>query len=169
MTSKFKNSTGLRLLMGLFYETQGADKSSVVYTLKHEDHMGYPSLYRLYMETGDITEYRFAIAHLDGWEHWKQLCKCKWFQEYVASWREELEVRLASQNMDRIINTARSSDQNAYAASKWLLERAEKVTGKSKAGRPTKVAIQNEINQRASLAVLEASEYERVLGGGKTN
>lgn len=163
-TSKFKNSMGLRLLMGLFFETQNADKSSVVYTLKSEDHMGFPSLYRLYMETADPTEYRFAVKYLDGWDHWKALCECSWFQKHVAAWREELEVKLLSESMDRVISVSRSADQNSYHANKWLLERAEKATGKSRAGRPTKAAIQKEINQRASQALLEASDYERVLG-----
>ena len=120
--TKFKNSNGVFLLKALFYETTLADKSSVIYTLKDRDHEGYPSLYRLYMETGDLTEYQFASEHLDGWAHWEALCSCVWFQPYLERWRKELTLRHKAGALKRIISEAQSSSRNAFTANKFLVQ-----------------------------------------------
>lgn len=161
----FRNSSGARYLKGLFYEETGIDKNSVVYSLKDRDHQGYPSLYRLYMETADLTEYTFALSYLDGWEHWEMLCDCEWFKPYVARWRKELELRLRAEALASIISTARaSSNPNAYHANKYILEGSWKLPEQKKAGRPTKEAIQKEAHRIASTAKDTASDLERVLG-----
>src|SRR4051812_9605533 len=98
----FRHKTGQRKLKNLFYEQSPADKTGVVYTLKNHDHMGYPSMYRLYMEFDDPTEYSFAIATLDGWDHWEILCECTWFKPYVAKWRKELDVRTRARALNKI-------------------------------------------------------------------
>lgn len=145
---KFKNSTGQYYTRGLFFELS-EDKTSVVYTLKHEDHLGYPSLYRLYMETSDATEYEFAKNHLDGWEHWLRISEASWFKETAAEWRAELEVKLQSEHLRKIEAIARSEGREALAAARVALEWSRKTAGKSKAGRPTKAAIKEEAHQIA--------------------
>lgn len=144
----FRNSSNQRLTKSLFFE-ESEDKSLVVYTLKDSDHtvgeVTYPSLYRLYMEADDLTEYQFAVAHLDGWEHWQMLCSSTWFKPYAKRWREELEVRARSRSLLRLRAVAASSAKEAYLANKFLIERGwVPKEEKSSVGRPSKDAIKKE-------------------------
>lgn len=120
-----------------------ADKSSVIYTLKDTDHKGYDSLYRLYMEVLDPTEYRFANSYLDGWGHWKQLSVCNWFKPYIDRWREELQLKIASEALTRIMAEASTDRKESFAANKYLLEKGWQPKGADKVGRPSKEAIQD--------------------------
>ena len=142
--NKFKNDSGAWLLKALFFETTLADKSQVVYTLKDEDHEGYPSLYKLYLDTGDITEYEFASLHLGGWDHWCRLQKCSWFTPYLERWREELRLKLKAKALRGVISEAQSSSRNAFAANKFLVQEGWKEPEKSKRGRPSKAEIDKE-------------------------
>lgn len=164
---KFKNGSGRTYLLGLFYETTDADHATAVYTLKDDIHRvgdtTYPSLYRLYMETGDPTEYNFASQYLANWAHWEELCQCTWFQPYVERWRRELEVSIRSTallNIRTISNDPKS--QANFQANKYLLEAGWKPTGERKAGRPTKAAIQKETHRLASEAQQIAEDFERL-------
>lgn len=148
---------GRRYLRGLFFETVTEDRSSVVYTLKREDHLGYPSLYRLYIETADPTEYKFACQFLDGWSHWVELSNSDWFKPYIEEWRQELEVKLRSEALAQILSISLSPSHNAYFASnKYLLDGLWKPADAKKRGRPTKDSLRDEIKrQAASLAEIE--------------
>lgn len=139
--SKYKNKSGQLLLKALFYETTLADKSSVVYTLKEQEHLGYPSLYLLYMEENDPTEYKFATKHLYGWSHWESLTECNWFKPYVDAWRKELDVRLKSQSLARIMSEAKTGGRDAFASNKYLLEKGWVKEPTHSRGRPSKAEI----------------------------
>lgn len=145
--SKYTNESGTRLTKALFYETTLADKSQVVYTLKNEDHKGYPSLYRLYMATYDPTEYTFATSYLQDWEHWLQLCECSWFKDYVQRWRQELSLKIASTALTRIIAEAGSDRREAFSANKYLLEKGWVPKDKDSVGRPSKEAIRRKAHE----------------------
>jgi hypothetical protein len=161
--SAFRNETNSRYTKGLFYEQTLSDKSSVVYTLKDHDHQGYPSLYRLYMETNDPTEYRFATEHLDGWEHWEMLCSCTWFQPYVSRWRHELELRMKSEALARIMREARTNSKESFTANRYLLEKGWEPK-KSQAGRPTKDQVRQAAHDIASTQDRVSGDFERILG-----
>lgn len=162
----FKNSIGAYLLGALFFE-QALDKSQVVYTLKDRDHLGYPSLYRLYMEADDPTEYHFALAHLDGWAHWERLVECEWFKPYLERWRRELEVRAKAQSLLAIRAIAKNPDnKEAYQANKFLIGNGWKDIEKRKAGQPSKAEIQSEANRLAIIAQTLDEDAERI---GKVN
>lgn len=134
--NKFRNASNRRLLKGLFFETLGADKPSCLYTLKDEDHEGYPSLYKLYMLEDDTTEYSFAQKHLDGWDHWVMLTSCGWFEPIVTRWRKELATRRASEAEAKIKQISQSGAKDALTAARYLLERAEKAVHAKNRGRP---------------------------------
>jgi len=157
--SKFKNSMGTRFLRELFFETTSSDKSNVLYTLKNEDHLGFLSLYRIYMSYEDPTEYSFAIDNLLDWEHWEQLTSCSWFKPYIQKWRKEAEIRQKSKALSRIMEEAESSSRDALNANKYLLEKKwiEKDTSPSARGRPSK----EEIRQAASDALRSESSILR--------
>ena len=142
--SDFRTSNRKRLLRGLFFETcLSPDKASVLYTLKQEDHLGYPSLYRLYLEAGDPTEYSFACLYLESYDHWEMLCECVWFKPYLAKWRKDLEMKIKSEALARIMAEARNDKSpSKFTANKFILEKGwEPKDGQSKRGRPSKDEI----------------------------
>lgn len=162
----FRNpSGGPWYLRGLFYETTLADKSTVLYTLKDQDHEGYKSLYRLYLEMEDLLEYDFANTHLGGWEHWQQLCNTTWFEPYITRWREELELKVRTEALRTLREDAKSSSRSAAASNRFLLEKgwAPKVPG-----RPTKQAVKDEAQKRAKLLQSFDDDYARITNIEKT-
>ncbi|SHH47151.1 hypothetical protein SAMN05444169_7620 [Bradyrhizobium erythrophlei] len=160
--SKFKNTMGARLTKALFYETTNLDKSSVIYTLKDEDHLGYPSLRQLYLAEGDPTEFKFAVSHLDGWDHWTDLCESSWFKPYLSRWRNELELKIKSAALARIMVEAKTASKNSFMANRYLVERAWESRHESKVGRPSKAAIREAAHEQASDAARIAKDFERL-------
>lgn len=155
-----------RITKSLFYETTLADKSLVVYTLKDKDHLGYPSLYRLYMEHDDPTEYTFAVACLDSWDHWMMLCECSWFKPYLTAWRKELEIRARSRALASIKTLANDkSSKEHYQASKFMVSGGwvEKGKGRS-AGRPSKDEIAKEAQRIAQSSRDLEDDFQRITG-----
>lgn len=166
MDNPFRIHTGQRLLRGLFFETTGMDKAGVVYTLKDRDHEGFLSLYRLYMEMDDPTEYNFSVAHLDGWDHWETLCRCTWFKPYVKRWRAELEIRAKARALLNIRAIANNPDSKEhYQASKFILSTGwrDKQVGRG-AGRPSKEDIQKEAHRLAEDSRSIEEDFQRVQG-----
>lgn len=141
--NRFKNDMGVLYLKALFFETTNADKSTVVYTLKNEDHSGFPSLYKLYMSVSDPTEYRFATQYLDSWDHWEKLCECSWFKPYVTKWRRELELKLKSEALARIYSMSRVPSKEQFQANKYVVEKGwEPKDGQgTRRGRPSKEEV----------------------------
>lgn len=149
--SKLKNATGGRLTKALFFETTLSDKSSVLFTLKDEDHLGFPSLYRLYMEEEDLTEYNFATKYFSGWEHWKMLCECDWFKPYVERWREEVYLKIAARALIQIKGLAKTGGRDAFQAQRYLIDKGWlPKEDKNKRGRPSNEEIDKAAKEIAS-------------------
>lgn len=162
-SNSFKGTSGRRYLKGLFFETTLADKSSVLYTLKEKDHEGYPSLYRLYMECKDPTEYRFATTYLDGWSHWEELCQCTWFQPHLEQWRRELEIRMKSECLLRIMDEADNPlSKDRLRANTYLLEKGWAKPTKNMRGRPSKQEIKEAATEMAREQEQISSDFERL-------
>lgn len=145
---KFKNVNGVWLTRDLFYET-ARSPNNVIYTLKPEDHLGFPSLYRLYMEANDITEYSFAVTHLGGWVHWKMLSESNFFQPYITEWREELEIKTRSQALASIISVSQGTSKDAYAAQKFVANKEWDKTKAPARGRPSNAQVRAAANDLA--------------------
>lgn len=156
--NKFKTVTGLYLLGKLFLEQAYHDTERVLYTLKDEDHRGYPSLYRLYMEMEDLTEYEFANKHLDGWKHWEMLSSALWFRPFIVRWRKELELKLKARALREIMEEAASGGKHAFQANKYLIEKGWVEKPEGKRGRPSK----NEILQEALSPSDVSEDLERI-------
>lgn len=159
---------GRKLTKALFYE-ETKDKSRVLYTLADEDREGYPSLYRLYMELGDLTEYEFATKHFYNWDHWKQLCTLEWFIPHIARWREELDLKTKAEALKRIKEEAKDPKaKNTFSANKILIDRSwENSKPKAptrKAGRPTREEVQGELKREVSEAKILDEDWKRVAG-----
>lgn len=161
----FRSPQGIYYTKGLFFETTLSDKSTVIYTLKNEDHEGYPSLYQLYMGMNDLTEWKFANEYLGGWEHWQKLCECSWFKDYINRWREELELKVRAEALSRIQTEARTNSKNAFTANKFLVDRGWKTPEEKKnpVGRPTKEAIARKAKELTLDGQDIDSDYERLL------
>lgn len=149
--SKMVDSMGKYLTQSLFLELGYKDEA--IYTLKEEDHeyngIVLPSIKRLYVELEDPTEYEFATTYFAGWKHWQRICDNKVLSRYIAEWREELEVKLRSQAVRKMKNSA---DSGNYQAAKWLADRGWDTR---KAGRPSREEIAKEVAIQAT----EANEY----------
>lgn len=146
--SKFRSPvTNARYTRGLFLEESYEDQSAVLYSLRDHDHARYPSLYRKYLEMGDLTEINFAREYFEGWEHWQNVCQCNWFKPYIARWRHELELQLKAQALVEIRKVAENPDhKSSYEANKFLLNGTWKDK-KDKVGRPSKEEIKRQANE----------------------
>lgn len=147
--SEFKNSNGVWLLRELFFET-ATNKDNVLYTLKSEDLGDIPSLYRLYMESDDVTEYDFAIEHLGGWAHWKLLAAASFFQPYITEWRDELEIRARSRALAKVIATAAGDSKDAFAAQKFVANKEWDKNKPPARGRPSNAQVKAAANDMAA-------------------
>lgn len=166
-TNKFRNPMGNRYTRGLFYETTGEDKSTVVYTLKDKTHKGYLSLKELYLKEADTTEYSFSSKYLDGYEHWLQLVNADWFKPFVLQWREELRLKKRKQYIQELEDIVDQGGKDRTSAIRILLGATEKPKEASKRGRPYKDTTEEELNAlRASNREI-AKDAERVLGNGE--
>ncbi len=168
---QFKTEQGVFLTKSLFFEMVSyAEKPYVVYTLKNEDHQGYPSLRRLYLEEADPTEYDFANKYLAGWDHWKRLCESEWFKPYLESWREELELKLKSQAYKRMMQEAQDNfSKNKLAANKYIIETVRRVQKnedlgeKNTKGRPDKASVDKKALEMAEEEIKLNQDAERLL------
>jgi hypothetical protein len=165
----FRNEKNSRYTKGLFFEmTLPESRSSAIYTLKDWDHevdgVVYKSLYRLYMETNDPTEWKFATTHLDGWEHWEILCNCSWFKAYVSRWRRELELRMKSEALARIMRESKAGSRESFQASRYLLEKGWEPKD-SKRGRPSKDEIAREARNVVEERERLDKDFERLSIG----
>lgn len=158
-------TTNARHLKALFYEMTLADKAHVIYTLKDVDHKGLPSLYRLYMEMDDPTEWEVSQKLVDGWEHWEMLCNCTWFKPYIERWRKELELRMKSKALARIKSEAKTNSKESFMANRYLIEKGWEPKDSQKAGRgrPSKDEIRKAANEIASTQDRITGDFERIL------
>lgn len=161
-SSKYRNVNGLAYTKGLFQE-MATTEDTVLYTLKDQDTYGLPSLYRLYMEVADPTEYRFATQYMDGWGHWEDLCLCPWFKPYIDRWRRELEVRIRSEALNRITREAMDGNEKTLMQSnRYLAEGTWMPKDMRKAGRPTKAMIEKETKRLADIEKQVEEDLQRV-------
>lgn len=145
--SRFKDEKGRYIVQGLFLEDRYNTDLSV-YTLDGEDKtykgVVYPSLKRLYIETGDPKEYLFATTYLYDWDHWQRLCNNAIVSRHIEKWRRELELSLISEGVSTLIDLA--VNEKSYQAAKFLADRG---WDKSERGRPTNAEIEGELKRRA--------------------
>ena len=155
----FVDDMGRYKTLSLFLEST-YDKDAL-FTLKDYDHeyhgKVYPSLKKLFLETGDPTEYIFATKYLAGWEHWQKICANKSLAIHVDKWRYELELKLRSEGIQWVIKSARSK-QN-WLAAKFL---AEKGWDTRIAGRPSKEEVDRELKIQASIDSEYADDIDRI-------
>jgi hypothetical protein len=117
----------------------------------------FPSLRRLYVEMGDVTEYKFACTYLAGWEHWQRMCNNAEIRKEIDIWRDELERKVVSEAMEQI--KALAKDGN-YNAAKFI---ATKEWSGSKRGRPSKAEKEAALNGEKRDTNETKAESARIL------
>ena len=157
--NKFKNSRGLYLTTSMFIE-HNYDYSLAVYSWGDQDFKNdkgsFPSLKRLYLEMGDVTEYEFANTYLDGWRHWKTLLESPGCRKHIDEWREELDLKLRSAGLRKLIDQALDDEKPSYQAAKYLADR-EWVSKRQKSQEGPK-----ETRQRKKLSQQHKDNFDRV-------
>lgn len=162
---EYKDSMGRWITQGLFADMSFSDfrkKFKPVFTLKSYKE-GYRFMKEEYLEAGDPTEYSFAINTLGSWEHWKHLCSSKWFQEHVECWREELELKLRSQGIKKMVELAKTKGPIASSAAKYLSDKGWDI----KRGRPSKEEIDRNSKMDAKIKSKVSRDLEIIRNNGK--
>ena len=140
--SKYLSTTGQRLVRQLFIENRNIGENDLaVYTMHREDeefegHL-YQSLYKLYIETKDITEARFVSKYLYDWEQWNSLASSATYRDEIARWRGELKALVLGELVDTLILDAKSNSKSSKASAKFLVEKLSK----REKGRPVSAVV----------------------------
>ena len=132
---------------------EGLEADDAPYTLSKNDLGKSKSLYKLYMEMEDLTEYEFAKKYLEGgWRQWQALQKNSSINCHIVEWRKELELKVRAGALLRII--AESKDPGSkfkFSANRFIVDRGWKSKEETKAdpGRPKKVDVVEEAEKMA--------------------
>ena len=160
MTPVFKNASGTHFLKALFFETAlEPDRDYVLYTLKQEDHRGYPSLHRLFVEENDPTEYLFAIKYFASWTHWKMVKECNWFKPYYEAMKEELELKIKAKALVDLMK-AKEDPRNTVQVNRYLIEHG--WDKEDKRGRPSKEKVKQEADKLFKEKDIILADWERL-------
>lgn len=166
LTTPYQNASGVWLTTSLFLERRktGAENGPL-FTLKERTHRGCASLKQLYLSHNDPTEYEFAMAVFNSWEHWQFILQCKWFQPYITAWRAELEVKLRSEAFNNVRAQAKARPDLA----KWIAEGKWKPSdAKPLRGRPSMAEVEAHVKKDAEFLKAVNDDASR-LGLGKLN
>jgi hypothetical protein len=117
----------------------------------------------VFIKLGDMTEYKAAMQLCGSWLEWQRL-KNDWkaFNTYIAEWKEELEVKLRSESVEKIIELAKGDDPKALQAAKFISEGGWNRPSKAETNKAAK-----ELAQAASETKEEEARILRVINGGK--
>ena len=139
-TSPFRDTRNRYLTKSLFVETR-TDVCDPIFTLESKvDYDGLVSVYRLYMEADDPTEYVVAKRMLGDVQHWRALCEREFFIPYLEQWRDELQAKIKAESVEAIRRVANATSNGTVPAAKWVAEQDFLNLGKvgPKRGRPPK-------------------------------
>jgi len=112
-----------------------------------------------FIELSDPTEYKAAIKLVGSWQEWERI-KRDWpgFAAHIQSWKEELDIKLKSEAIERINKLA---ETDHYQANKWVAE--EGYTRRNNAGRPSKREQKKAAEELAKAAAETKEEKARIL------
>jgi len=118
--------------------------------------------HEIFIACEDMTEYDPAIKLCGSWKEWSRL-KNDWptFNDYIIEWKEELEIKLRSEAITKIIEHSKGDDSSALSAAKFISSAG--WNSRSGAGRPTKAAKSREAKLLAQATAETKAEEERIL------
>jgi hypothetical protein len=131
------------------------------WTLKDKGTEELPSLKEIYMSYRHAPEfeYEFAQEVIGSWPHWQKLCRSG-LKNYIAAWREELDVKLKAEAIRGAINVSKEgeSDSSRLQANKWLADKGYAPTR----GRPSKLEKAQKLAQDAAVSSEIEDDLARV-------
>lgn len=161
----FRNSTNNLYSKQLFVEWAGVDNPIAMYTLKRHTWQGKPSLYQLYMDMSDVSEYTFAKTYFEGWKHWELLTSANWFTPYITEWRAELAVKIQSEAIARIKEIGEKGGKDALTANRYIAERGWEKPSANRRGRPSKFKVDPVVLAKKLDEDRLDEDFERVMNG----
>lgn len=127
---------------------------------KDREHDGktYLSLFKLYMETKDITEARFVSLYLYDWEQWNDLASSATYKDEIARWRVELKALVLGELIDALILDAHSNSKSSKSSAKFLVEKLSK----NSRGRPSTAVVPTSEETTTSIVSEIAKDKRRL-------
>ena len=159
----FKDTQGRQRTRSLFKELETDDYPSF-FTLADSSTATHVSVREKYLEYGDPTEYRVAMALLGSFDHWETLCTLPWFKVHLDKWRKELATRITSEAIAKSREISTGSGTAALSAAKWLATQGWRETG-NKRGRPGKHELSREAKRLAELRSAVSEDADRIKDG----
>lgn len=142
-----KDSIGPRPIFTLKTYDHTIPPESIFY--RKEDSNLLKSIYLLYLEYSDPSEYNFAIGTLGSWEHWRQLREATFFQDTYKLMKNALDAKVKGEAIQAARQVASLGGPQALQAAKWLHSLGE---GKAKRGRPSKDEVEGQLKRDAEEA-----------------
>lgn len=160
----FRNLDGTLSINRIFIEFKYIPEQAL-YSLDLKDKVikgkTFPSLYRLYIEMSDVSEYTFANTYFESYQHWQAICEQEYFKPHIARWRKELELKIKSAALKEIIEQSQAEDpKKRLEASKYLYEKVFIDRDGSTRGRPSKKEIKEEALKQAQEQKLIDSHHQ---------
>lgn len=155
----YKNETNQRYSKQLFHEmwvNLPIEKRTVepAFTL-YQKKDGLICLREEYVKDEDPTGYTTAMRIFGEYAYWTYLMGVAWFREAKKTWDLELDAKLESKGLTKIIAIANSDDKGALQAARYLANLEYHKTG-AKRGRPTN----DEVEGRLKAAAEELSQSD---------
>lgn len=165
-SSKFRNAQNQLKTRALFVDqVTSGDYSNALYTLKDQDDNQYPSLYRLYMETEDLTEYEFALKYFESWDHWVIITLSNFMKPFITKWRNELDLKIRAKALKNIRREADDpKSKNSFGANKILIDRSWENKKVPVRGRPSNQEVNNQLKNMADEAKRLEEDFARING-----
>lgn len=163
---KFRSDNGQLLTRRLFWEVslQINDKSKTYYSLSNVDHPeGYPSLYKLYLQEEDPTEYRFASKYFEDYDHWMVVTRTPWMAPLINKWRKHLRSRLQSKAVGKILSISEDDTHKEQFKALLLVVKAGWEQPGSIRGRPSAEEIKKNLKIAAQDNDGTLDDYERIF------
>lgn len=165
----FRDPTSMNYrTQSLFWELSHQHGSDwVLYTLKPYDIekeisgeiRKIRSLGRIYTAIADPTEYEFALACFESWDHWQRIVtKTGRLHEHIEKWRSELAVKLRSQGVLQMVELAKEEKGGQQA--KWLAEGGWKPKTR---GRPSKEEKEKALKEDKLVHAAVDEQFTRLM------
>lgn len=171
--TKFRASNNKRYTQQLFRERSdalGPGRCTIepMFSL-YDDVEGLINFGKEYVKDMDPTGYKTAVRLLENYDHFKQLCQTKWFQEAVVEWNKEIAAKMEQEATDILRGIALDSDlkpAERISAAKAILGKAKAIKAPREAvrGRPSTEEVQGELKRQAALTKDELEDLKRIKG-----
>lgn len=166
MIMKFRDNKNNLLTTSLFYElcTPKERNAGALYSLERRD-TGLLCLRDMYLAMGDVLEDTFAKTYFESVAHWELVSNHEAIKPYITGWRKELELRIRSEALQKIVEHAEQPTPTGFQAAKFLVqglwksdEERERTPNKAKI---TKNEIKNRAKEQSSFDL--DSHFEKFL------